>query len=113
MFENITKGVWSIDKRNVKVNKHGSMVYPLRVKDGVLTKKNVVKCYSIDADKSNAEFIAYCFNLQQRFDISKLEESVKMLEKVFNMCDMLRFPTEGELKHTKIKTHELLTQIKK
>ena len=29
--------------------------------------------------EENAEFIAYCFNLQQRYDISKLEEAVKLL----------------------------------
>ena len=30
--------------------------------------------------EENSEFIAYCFNLQQRYDISKLEEVVKAFE---------------------------------
>ena len=29
---------------------------------------------------NDAPFIAYCFNLQQRYDISKLEEAVSALE---------------------------------
>lgn len=32
--------------------------------------------------KANAEFITYCFNLQQRFDISKLEEVVEFLSDI-------------------------------
>ena len=31
---------------------------------------------------NDAPFIAYCFNLQQRYDISKLEEAVRLLEKI-------------------------------
>ena len=40
---------------------------------------------------NDAPFIAYCFNLQQRFDISKLEESVKLLERLLeqNMCSVI------------------------
>ena len=62
---------------------------------------------------NDAPFIAYCFNLQQRYDISKLEEAVRLLESNFNLCDMLRFPTESELNDTKRKIKQLLKEIKK
>ena len=43
------------------------------------------------SSNKQAKFIAYCFNLQQRFDISKLEESVKLLERLLeqNMCSVI------------------------
>lgn len=110
MFENITKNVIIKDSTVFNADCNESKGYI----------KTVAQCYcGFDMARTakeaieNAEFIAFAFNLQQRFDISKLEEAVEMLGKVFKMCDMLRFPTEGELKHTKIKIHELLTQIKK
>ena len=34
--------------------------------------------------QGNAQFITFCFNLQQRYDISKLEEAVKLLDKYLN-----------------------------
>lgn len=104
MFENITKGVWSIDEDRVKINKHGSTVYPLRAEDGKLNQTNVVRCYEIQPDRSNAEFIAYCFNLQQRFDISKLEEAVELLE----ICS-----NSNVINHYHERIEHLLTKIKK
>ena len=43
------------------------------------------------SSNKQAEFIANCFNLQQRYDISKLEESVKLLERLLeqNMCSVI------------------------
>lgn len=49
----------------------------------------IVDC-SGDNTYANAEFIAFCFNLQQRYDISKLEEAVKLFERLLeqNMCSI-------------------------
>ena len=104
MFENITKGVWSIDEDRVKVNKHGSTVYPLCVEDGKSNQVNVVRSYEIQPDRSNAEFIAFAFNLQQRYDISKFEEAVELLE-ICNNTNVINNYHE--------KIEQLLTQIKK
>ena len=51
---------------------------------------------------NDAPFIAYCFNLQQRYDISKLEEAVKLLE-IFNNAFDIKY----------VEIEQLLKQIKK
>ena len=81
MFEKISKGEFkSSDNTFFDDDKN---VYKTRV-DGF--RDNYPKYFcGIDREESkeNAEFIACCFNLQQRYDISKLEEAVKALEYVF------------------------------
>lgn len=65
-FENITKG-------NFKSN--GNAVHC------------DFKCVHIGTDElrhENAEFIAFCFNFQQRYDISKLEDAVELLDKIYS-----------------------------
>ena len=54
--------------------------------------------------KANAEFIAYCFNLQQRFDIGKLEEMVEFLEEIRRSVIPIRFIN---------KSKDLLAKIRK
>ena len=72
-FENISKGEFEY-------------------KDGFITTENniIALIYNFKDQKQNAEFIAYCFNLQQRYDISKLEEAVKLFELLLeeNMCSI-------------------------
>lgn len=58
--------------------------------------------------KENSEFIAYCFNLQQRYNISKLEEAVELVEKSINYLE----PRMGTLK-IQTEIEQLLKQIKK
>lgn len=76
------------------------------------------KCIHIGTDElrhKNAEFIAYCFNIQQRYDISKLEECVKMLDMCENIIsdpemDMM---DKSELNKLYTDLSQLLTKIKK
>ena len=106
MFENITKGVWSIDEDKTNVNEYGVTEISLRVDlTGSESPFNNVIVYEPDGKTVNAEFIAYCFNLQQRFDIGKLEEAIKLLDFIFDIdiCDV----------RTDKKLNLLLTKIKK
>ena len=84
-FENISKGEFYVE--DVQVS-------------GLITNGHEMVCAAYQ--KSNAEFIAFCFNLQQRYDISKLEEAVKLLEK---MSDNMIIDLAG--------IKQLLKQIKK
>ena len=45
-------------------------------------KNNKEKSVCKVVNDDDGQFIAYCFNLQQRYDISKLEEFVKLLENI-------------------------------
>ena len=69
MFENITKGEFKA---------FGSGVFKKGIEIIYNKETKVNKAHNNTPE--DAEFIAYCFNLQQRFDISKLEEAVEMLE---------------------------------
>lgn len=58
--------------------------------------------------RHDAEFIAYCFNLQQRYDISRLEEAVKAIENIsFSKKD------NYSLKMAIYEAEQLLKEIKK
>ena len=60
------------------------------------------------SSNKQAEFIANCFNIQQRYDISKLEESVKALENIsFSKKD------NYSLKMAIQEAEQLLKEIKK
>ena len=89
-FENISKGEFAfiIGQSKCSVN----------IKSDVNKSKNLCVVQNIN----DAEFISYCFNLQQRYDISKLEEAVKLLEK---MSDNMTIDLAG--------IKQLLKQIKK
>lgn len=103
-FENISKGIWSIDEDRVKENKHGVSVIPLRIDncpEHYSSACNVVRVYEPDGNLDNAEFIAFCFNLQQRYDISKFEEAVKLLELFNNAFDIKYAEIEQLLKEIK------------
>jgi len=72
MFEKITKGESIITQRGDK--------YLLQIEcDGKLA--------AFTGSFANAEFITYCFNLQQKYDIVCLEEAVKCLESVKGLLD--------------------------
>ena len=58
---------------------------------------------------NDAPFIAYCFNLQQRYDISKLEEAVNAIQLIIG--DMYDDGLENS--NYCIKLEQLLKQIKK
>jgi len=90
MFENLTSGIWSIDKDKIKLNEYGVTEILLRI-DGAESSFNDVVVYEPDGEIVNAEFIAFAFNLQQRFDISKLEEAVEMFEKVIKVNELCGF----------------------
>lgn len=74
MFENISKGKFTNDGIDVIVN-------GFIVAQSYDTTDACVNEMNIQEAESNAEFIAYCFNLQQRLDISCYEEVIKALEK--------------------------------
>lgn len=88
MFENISKGRFIASGNAVHVNEH--------------------ECIHVSHDEArreNAEFIAYCFNLQQRYDISKLDEAVNLFVEMIDSDLVNTYYTE------KIET--LLKEIKK
>lgn len=98
MFENIKAENVFINEDKTKTNRHGVNVYSLDASGEI----NVAKTW----DEDYAKFIAYCFNLQQRYDISKLEEAVKLLESIaFGKGDI--YENKGE------QIEQLLKQIKK
>lgn len=66
MFENISKGEFETRGRFI-------------LKDGD-TFLSTIK-------EMDARFISFCFNLQQRYDISKLEEAVRTLDEIKSICD--------------------------
>ena len=72
MFENISKGEFT--SRNKFVELDGKILF---------TSWNpYLFGKTSDIINKNAEFVSFCFNLQQRYDISKLEEAVETLELV-------------------------------
>ena len=76
-------------------------------KDGFITTENniIALVYNLKDKKENAEFIAFCFNLQQRYDISKLEEAVELFVEMIDSDLINTYYTE--------KIEQLLKQIKK
>lgn len=73
-FENISKGKFQYRK--------SEFIYPAFVDnlDGFC-----IEIHDLNNNKQsdyNAEFIAFCFNLQQKYDISKFEECVDLISKI-------------------------------
>lgn len=68
-FENISKGNFIRSGWNVR-EKVRSIHEPSKI----------ICC--VESNRFDAEFISYCFNIQQRYDISKLEEAVDLLSKI-------------------------------
>lgn len=87
-FENISKGEFVATGRSVRL--HNAIMIESR-------------------SNRQAEFIAFCLNLQQRYDISKLEEVVKTLDEIKSMCDG-NMTNENNIWH---KCNNILKQIKK
>ena len=78
MFEKITKEVTLQNDVVVMNNNYDYKIGNIEA---------VAICYTgfnspdtIEEAKANAEFITYCFNLQQKYDISKLEEAIEIIE---------------------------------
>lgn len=99
MFENIKAENVFVNEDKTKTNRHGVNVYSLDASGEI----NVAKTW----DEDYAKFIAYCFNLQQRYDISKLEEAVSLLE-IAN-----KPTTHDSVKELSSRIEQLLKQIKK
>jgi len=81
MFENISKGEFSFDK----AYSTDRCVYTAVVSNNAEKGSDIfvleLEPYNnMEVANNNAEFITFAFNLQQRYDISKLEEAVKQLE---------------------------------
>ena len=74
-FENISKGEFKANF--IDLDDFGVAV--VSVESKVIAQCNFNDQLT-EERKDNTEFIAYCFNLQQRYDISKLEEVVKTFE---------------------------------
>ena len=84
MFEKITKGEFHLPHLAsdgtacncgfLFVGEEGALVATIH-KDG-----DHEDCPPLEEAKANAEFITYCFNLQQRYNIEALEEAVSALE---------------------------------
>ena len=76
-FENISKGEFKANF--IDLDDFGVAV--VSVESKVISQCNFNDQLT-EERKDNTEFIAYCFNLQQRYDISKLEEAVDLLSKI-------------------------------
>ena len=99
-FENISKGEFKsnlIDLDNfgiAAVSTESKVIAQCNFNDSLTEER-----------KDNTEFIAFCFNLQQRYDISKLEETVNTLE------ELLGYGLLNQ--HYAKSIEQLLKQIKK
>ena len=80
-FENISKG-----EKLILLKRKYPTVFEIH-KNEINQAKNLILSLQ---DESLAEFITFAFNLQQRYDISKLEETVELLERLLeqNMCSV-------------------------
>jgi hypothetical protein len=70
MFENITKGE-AHNNLNSVIDNYGNVF---------------VRCNNGNGIK-DAEFISYCFNLQQKYDISKYSSVISALEELLEACN--------------------------
>lgn len=61
--------------------------------------------------EANAEFIAYCFNLQQKYNIGMLEEAVKTLASLLEELYSFSLPTS--MNYEIEQSEKLLSKIKK
>ena len=114
MFDGITKGTWMIDENRVKVNKHGCTKYPLRVEGVGLNEINVAISYEIEPNRSNAEFIAFAFNLQQKYDIGLFELVVDTLEESKRQIEYLndKFTKTGTSESVLSQIDSVLSRVK-
>lgn len=65
------------------------------------------------SSNKHAEFIANCFNLQQRYDISKIEEVVSILVNLEAFLSFNITPNADNMKEIKKDIEQLLKEIKK
>jgi len=108
MFENISKGEFYTRKL---IDKDSS--FEIDFKNDHASMNTLAYTANVDVnvseEKQNAKFVAYCFNLQQKYDISKFEECVKMLEKSIEINKAHGF--NGHLINNQIE--QLLKQVVK
>lgn len=96
MFEKISKGEWTIPHFVKKQSENDcgcGFIFAIECEEvvaGIYYKKDDSFEQSehpdVDTAKANAEFICFCGNLQQRYDISKLEDAVTLLELLNKPC---------------------------
>ena len=81
-------------------------------KNGFITTEKTLVClvYLGDEERQqNMSFIQFCFNLQQKYDISKFEECVKALEQIW----FLHYDPTKRNKHNINHIEQLLKEVKK
>lgn len=105
VFENISKGEFETRKRLLGKCEFEYEIYvpPYWIAH--------TRGDSNEEAQGNAQFIAFCFNLQQRYDISKLEEAVRLLETQISCLNAGFDITANSVLHEEIKV--ILKQIKK
>jgi hypothetical protein len=81
----------------------------LALKNGNYVATEQIKKELNEQEKQNSEFISFCFNIQQKYDISKFEECIKMLEKAIEINKAHKF--NGHLINNQIE--RFLKQVKK
>ena len=97
MFEKITKG-----KANT-------------VECDIYMDDNNMLCYCAESRneaKQNVEFIAYCFNLQYRYDISQLKETIETLESVKELIGNFRLKQEVPTQEVWERIESVLFKVK-
>lgn len=104
-FENISKGEFVKQNVSVCIRKKINEKYS----DMIHMFAPYANETPYDVQQENAYFIAYCFNIQQRYDISKLEEFVESVETLLGRMKENEFDNWFSYKVVE----QLLKQIKK
>jgi len=111
-FENITKGNWSIEEDRIRINKHGSTIYPLQIEDGNNWFVDAVRVAELEPDRTNAEFIAFAFNLQQKLDISCYDEVIKLIGEIEAFFCFNNTPSKEDILGIKNQIQQVLIKAK-
>jgi len=94
-FENITKGKF--------ISNSGLISTKIESAHNISIKAILIPSSGIgnyDIENANAEFVSYCFNLQQKMDIGCYEDVVSMLNSIYHgsgMIDTVKMLEIGEL----------------
>lgn len=103
-FENISKGEFAA--------KDNSLMISGKTGQQAIFCKQDFSYKKIDVEMiENTQFAAFCFNLQQRYDISKLEELIKNVELCIEGLNNDIHIGIGSTMHKELE--QLLKQIKK
>jgi hypothetical protein len=104
MFENISKGEFKLKQ---KYYADTDFEFQISIPPYWIA---TVRGDTEEISRQNAEFVFYCFSLQQRYDISKLERCVELLH---DMNDLYINKKTIELPILFSEIEQLLKQIKK